>query len=57
VRDPRADEVLDKGYFELQHRGAKITDPAMRKSFLENVPSNRKLVRLWEETQHKNQPD
>jgi hypothetical protein len=49
--DPRAREVLEKGYAELQERAEKITDEALRRSFLENVPWNRELVKLWEEQQ------
>jgi hypothetical protein len=47
--DSRAREVLEKGYAELQERANKITDEALRRSFLENVPWNRNLVKLWEE--------
>ena len=47
--DPRTREVLEKGYAELQERAEKITDEALRRSFLENVPYNRELVKLWGE--------
>jgi hypothetical protein len=53
ARDPRAREVLEKSYAELQERADKIKDPEMRQSFLENVPHNRELVKLWEEQQSK----
>jgi predicted ATPase len=49
IGDPRAREVLEKGYAELQNRAAKITDEALRRSFLENVPWRQELVKLWEE--------
>jgi tetratricopeptide (TPR) repeat protein len=49
--DPRAREVLERGFTELQERAEKITDEALRLSFLENVPWNRELVKLWEEQQ------
>jgi predicted ATPase len=49
--DPRAREVLERGHTELQERAEKITDEALRRSFLENVPYNRELVKLWEEQQ------
>ncbi len=51
--DPRAREVLEKGYAELQERAEKITDEALWHSFLENVPYNRELVKLWEEQEGK----
>jgi hypothetical protein len=47
--DPRAREVLEKGHAELQERAEKITDEALLRSFMENVPFNRELVKLWEE--------
>jgi len=43
--------VLENGYAELQERANMIKDESMRQSFLENVPYNRELVRLWEEHQ------
>ena len=49
--DPRASEVLERGYIQLQEWAAKIKDPEVRISFLENVPYNRELVNLWEEQQ------
>lgn len=49
--DPRAKQMLEIAYTELQERAAKITDKALRRSFLENVPWNQDLVRLWEEKQ------
>jgi predicted ATPase len=52
ARDPRAREVLEKGYAELQERAAKIKDPKLQKSFLENVPWNHEIVRLWEEKRY-----
>ena len=57
ARDPRASKVLDQGYFELQQRADKIKDPAMRESFLENVPSNRDLLKLWSEKNNNNNRD
>jgi class 3 adenylate cyclase/tetratricopeptide (TPR) repeat protein len=47
-QDPRAPDVLDAGYRFLQGRQSTITDPALRASFLENVPPNRQLLRLWQ---------
>jgi tetratricopeptide (TPR) repeat protein len=51
--DLRAKGVLERGYAELHGRAAKITDEALRRSFLENVPWRRELVRLWEKQQTK----
>ncbi len=44
--DRRADEVLEQAYRLVQERAAGITDAEMRRSFLENVTANRKLVEL-----------
>jgi tetratricopeptide (TPR) repeat protein len=40
--------AFESGYQELMDRAEKIGDPAWRKSFLENVPEHRQLIRLWE---------
>ena len=48
-RDPRAQEVLSIAYRQLQERAAKITDEAMRRSFLENVTAHREIVGEWTE--------
>lgn len=45
--DPRADEILHTAYTLLQTRAANITDTAMRRSYLENVPAHRAIVRAW----------
>jgi tetratricopeptide (TPR) repeat protein len=42
--DPRAQEILNKGYRLLQERAAKISDEDMRCSFLENVAVHREIV-------------
>jgi hypothetical protein len=47
--DPRAREVLDQGYRLLQERAAKIDDPRLRRSYLENVAAHREIVRAWSE--------
>ncbi len=44
--DTRAQELLASAYAELQTRAARITDPALRRSFLENVTVNQEIVRL-----------
>ena len=49
--DPRAGSVLEKGYRLLQDQAATIGDAALRRSFLEQVPSNRQLLEIWQTTQ------
>ena len=51
TRDPRANIVLEKGYTKVRAIADKIQDRKMRQSFLENVPYNCELMRLWEEHQ------
>jgi len=46
--DPRARDVLTAGHNLLQERAAKISDEALRRSFLENVPAHRELLAIWE---------
>jgi tetratricopeptide (TPR) repeat protein len=45
--DPRARDVLTAGYNLLQERAARISDGALRHSFLENVPAHRELLAVW----------
>lgn len=56
-KDPRTQEVLTTAYDLLQERAAKIDDEALRRSFLENVPSHREIVaarrELWASQQEK----
>ena len=44
---PRAQEILTTAYNLLQEHAGKTTDEEMRRSFLENVPAHRELVREW----------
>jgi len=46
--DPRTAEILDRAHAQLQEWAARIPDEATRRSFLENVPWNREIVRLWQ---------
>jgi len=46
--DRRAVEVLDRCHAQLMDWVAHIPDEALRRSFLENVPENREIARLWE---------
>jgi tetratricopeptide (TPR) repeat protein len=49
ANDPRANELLAQGYRFLMDRAAKISDEALRRSFLEYVPWNRELLAVWGE--------
>jgi tetratricopeptide (TPR) repeat protein len=42
--DGRAGEILDAAYHLLQERAARIDDPDLRRSYLENVPAHREIV-------------
>jgi hypothetical protein len=37
------------GYRQLMERASRISEPAWRRSFLENVPENREIVAMWQE--------
>jgi len=43
--DPRARAVLGKAYNLLQEQASRIDDEEMRRSFLENVPAHREILR------------
>jgi hypothetical protein len=47
--DSRARQVLDEGYRLLRARADAIDDPALRRSYLENVPANREIIAAWQE--------
>ena len=46
--DPRAPQILTRAHAELQEWAARIPDEAMQRSFLENVPWHREIVREWQ---------
>ncbi|MGB0386033.1 MAG: tetratricopeptide repeat protein, partial [Ardenticatenaceae bacterium] len=48
--DGQADAILAQAYHLLQERASKIGDVNMRRSFLQNVPEHREIVRLFENT-------
>jgi tetratricopeptide (TPR) repeat protein len=48
---PRAGELLDSAYQQLQARAAKIEDEALRHSCLENVATHRELAAAWQAMQ------
>jgi Tfp pilus assembly protein PilF len=50
--DSRAREVLDEGYRLLRARADAIDDPALRRSYLENVAAHREIVAAWEDMSH-----
>ncbi len=41
--DPRAGAILEIAHAQIREEGARISDPALRHSFLEGVPCNRKI--------------
>ncbi|HDQ73127.1 MAG TPA: tetratricopeptide repeat protein [Chloroflexi bacterium] len=45
--DPRAQDVLETVYRQLQTHAARIEDEGMRRSFLENVAINQRIVEQW----------
>lgn len=47
-QDPRAQDVLNTTYRLLQDRAAKINDDELRRAFLENVNTHRKIIQVWE---------
>lgn len=54
--DPRATEALNIAAEVLKRTATGIDDPEMRASFLNNIPVNRKVRKLWEqadESQHR----
>lgn len=44
--DPRAATILQQGYQYVQTQAQRITDEALRHSYLTNVPANRALIEL-----------
>ena len=46
-QDPRAGAFLSKAHDALQAQASKLTDPALRESFLSRVPPNREIVAAW----------
>ncbi len=46
--DPRASSILETAYRQIQERAEKITNEESRRSFRENVPYHREIIRIWE---------
>jgi hypothetical protein len=49
-QDPRANALLVTAYQLLQERAAKLPDEAGRQAFLHGIPSNRALLRAFEQS-------
>jgi len=47
IDEGRAMSLLESAHSTLQATGAAIRDPALRKSFLENIPEHRDIVAAW----------
>ena len=47
--DPRAPSLLDRAHALLQSRAATIDDPALRASFLTQIPEHREIVAAWKQ--------
>ncbi len=47
TQDVRAAEILRTIYNQVQASAAKISEEALRRSYLENVPAHRAIVRAW----------
>jgi len=43
----KARESIEKGHSELMEQAAKISNPAWRTSFLQNVPEHKTLAAMW----------
>lgn len=46
--DARGGALLDRAYRQLQDRAAKIADEDKRRTFLQEMPAHREIVRAWE---------
>jgi adenylate cyclase len=47
-QDARAQAMLDIGHRLLEDQAGRIDDVGLRRSFRENVPAHREIIRLWE---------
>ena len=45
--DPRAIEILEQANDYLMSRADQLSDPALRKSYLQNVSTNRRIQALY----------
>ncbi len=49
LADPRAAPVLRDAYAEIQAQAARISDAALRETFLRNIPVNRDIEGAWQQ--------
>mgnify|MGYP000889895304 CR=1 FL=1 len=49
--DARAPTILDKAHAWLEEHVARFDDDALRRQFIENIPSHAALMRAWQERQ------
>lgn len=49
-RQPRAEAILQQAYDLLHEIAAQFPDPAAAQAFLENIPANRELLAVWQDT-------
>ena len=47
IGDPRAAQLLASAHADLLAEAITISDAALRKSFLNNIPEHRTIVSLW----------
>jgi hypothetical protein len=47
--DEKARQAIQLAYQELQRRAAKISDPAWRANYLEQIPAHQEVMRLWKQ--------
>jgi hypothetical protein len=47
--DPRTAEIIKKAYQQLQTQANMIEDDYLRKTFLENVRTNREITKVYED--------
>jgi class 3 adenylate cyclase/tetratricopeptide (TPR) repeat protein len=50
LNDERSTDALNMGYEDIMARAGKISDEEMREAYIHNVPENRELVDLMEES-------
>lgn len=47
LQDPRANEILNQLYNQINKQASKIKDMAQRATFLENISEHREIVAIW----------
>jgi hypothetical protein len=46
--DPRAEAILEHAYAQLQQNASRILAEPSRRSYLDNVPWHREIIKLWQ---------